>query len=120
MESDLLMEYQKHAAEIISRNKSVLDILTKLQCANARVSRSVIKAVTGCGCVEVDGRKNLPESRSQLLGELCEDCRQAVTAQLGEAMFYAASLCTALGLSFSQVVREDMDRCVMMGRYTLR
>ncbi len=121
METDLINEYQKQAAGIIARNKSILDILTKLQCANARVARSVVKAVTNCGCVEIHGRKNFPEDgKNQLSGELCDECGSTVMAEIGEAMFYTASLCNTLGLSMSDILRRDLCRSDMMGKYSLR
>lgn len=121
MESDLIKEYQECASKVLSRNKSVLDILTKLQCANARVARSVVKAVTSCGCIAVDGGKNSPDSaESQIRGEICDDCETTIKTEIGEAMFYTASLCNALGISFEDVFRRDMNRSDMMGQYSLR
>lgn len=121
MESDLLKEYQKRTGEIIARNKSVLDILSKLQCANARAARSVVKAVTSCGCIEIDGRKSSPSAESsQISGVLCEDCENTVETELGEVFFYTASLCNALGISMDEVVLRDLERSDMMGMYSLR
>lgn len=121
METDLIKEYQEQTATVIARNKSVLDILTKLQCANARVARSVVKAVTGCGCIEIQGRKNAAQnSGNQLSGSLCDDCASTVMGEIGEAMFYTASLCNALGLKMDDVLRRDMSRSDMMGKYSLR
>lgn len=121
METDLLTEYQERVARIIARNKSVLDILSKQQWANARVARSVVKAVTGCGCVEIDGRKNPPRTGdTQLRGELCEECENTVKTEMGELLFYLVSLCNALGISLDEVVRRDMNRCDMLGYYSLR
>lgn len=121
METDLIKEYQDRAVSVLSRNKSVLDILTKLQCANARVARSVIKAVTSCGCIEIDGRRSVPDrSGSQISGHVCEECRSTVETELGEALFYTASLCSALGISLEEVFLRDLGRSDMMGHYTLR
>lgn len=121
MELELLSEYQDRAEKVLSRNKSLLDILTKLQCANGRVARSVIKAVTACGCVELHGRRNPPDSpETQLSGSLCEDCRATVLTELGEALFYTSSLCSALGLTLREVLEADMSRSDMMGAYSLR
>ena len=88
METDLLTEYQARVGSVIARNKSVLDILSKQQCAGARVTRSVIKAVTGCGCIEIDGCKNPPRTGgTQLSGTLCEECENIVKTEIGELMF---------------------------------
>ncbi|MCH5186944.1 MAG: DUF1573 domain-containing protein [Oscillospiraceae bacterium] len=121
MESELITEYQTRAEQVLSRNKSLLDILTKLQCANGRVARSVIKAVTTCGCIEVDGCKNPPDKPSgQLRGQLCDDCHTTVRTEIGEALFYTASLCSALGIGLEEVIVSDLSRSDMMGSYSLR
>ena len=121
METDLLTEYQARVGRVIARNKSVLDILSKQQCAVARVNRSVIKAVTGCGCIEIDGCKNPPRTGSaQLSGALCEECENIVKTEMGELLFYLASLCNALDIGLDEVVRTDMSRCDMLGHYSLR
>lgn len=121
METDMLNEYQDRVAGVIARNKSVLDILSKQHWAAARVARSVVKAVTACGCVEINGRKNPPRTGTdQLRGELCEDCRATVMTEMGELMFYLTSLCNALGIRLDEVVAGDMSRCDMLGPYSLR
>lgn len=121
METDLLTEYQRRVSRVIARNRSVLDILTKQQCANARVARSVVKAVTSCGCVEIYGCKNPPRTGTvQLEGELCEDCENTIKLEMGELVFYLTSLCNALGIKLEDVVRSDLSRCDMMGCYSLR
>ncbi len=121
MEADLIKEYQERALKVLSRNRSVLDILTKLQCANARVARSVVKAVTSCGCIEVDGRKNSPDaSANNVRGCICDDCEISVKTEIGEALFYTAALCNALGIGLEDIFRRDLNRSDMMGRYSLR
>ena len=121
METDLIKEYQDRAVSVLSRNKSVLDILSKQQCAQARVTRSVIKAVTGCGCIEIEGCKNPPRNGgTQLSGALCEECENIVKTEMGELLFYLASLCNALGIELDDVVRSDLSRSDMLGHYSLR
>ncbi len=121
MDADLINEYQRSAAKIPARNKSVLDILTKLQYADARVARSVIKAVTGCGCIEIHGKRSAGRNaESQIRGNICEDCAAAVETQIGEMFFYTASLCNALGISMEEIFRKDISRSDMFGNYTLR
>lgn len=121
METDLLTEYQARVGSVIARNKSVLDILSKQQCAQARVTRSVIKAVTGCGCIEIDGCKNPPRTGgTQISGTLCEECENIVKTEMVELLFYLTSLCNALDIGLDEVVRTDMNRCDMLGHYSLR
>ncbi len=121
METDLLTEYQNRAGSVIARNKSVLDILSKQQCAGARVERSVVKAVTACGCIGIEGCKNPPRTgTTQLEGSLCEDCENMIMTEMGELIFYLASLCNALDIRLEDVIRRDMNRCDMLGPYSLR
>lgn len=121
METDLLTEYQNRAGSVIARNKSVLDILSKQLCAAAKVERSVVKAVTACGCIGIDGHKNPPRTGTdQLRGRLCEDCENIVMTEMGELVFYLTSLCNALDIRLEDVVRRDMSRCDMLGPYSLR
>ncbi|MDO4562729.1 MAG: DUF1573 domain-containing protein [Clostridia bacterium] len=117
--------FQEKVAGLLYRNKSILDIMTKYQVTNARVNRSVIKAVTGCGCVSIDGRKSIPsfefsEHDSQVYGSLCEDCRRNIESEIGENLFYAASLCSALGINFECVLEREISRVESLGRYNLR
>lgn len=118
MEEDLIKKYQTTAEAVLARNKSITDILSKLQYANARTARSVVKAATGCGCVSVSGHKGQQDSGIE--GKLCEECRTEVETQLGEMLFYTASLCNALGICMEDVFRRDMWRTDMMGKYSLR
>ena len=58
---------QEAVSEFLIRHRSVLDIISKFQEANARVNRAVVKAVTSCGCVEVEaGRQKFPADISVL------------------------------------------------------
>jgi len=56
-------EFQNAVDNSLLRHKSILDIMTKLQESQARVNRAVIKAVTSCGCLEIQAKKQcIPNS----------------------------------------------------------
>lgn len=118
MEEDLTKKYQTAAQKVLARNKSVTDILSKLQCAGAKTARCVVKAATGCGCVSLCAKKG--GAGNGIQGELCGECKTEIEIQMGEMLFYTASLCTALGIALEDVIRRDMERADMMGKYSLR
>ncbi len=130
--NDILMEdFQNVVSELLMRNRSVLDILTKIQTSGGRVNRSVVKAVTHCGCIEIEGKKqvfpgevsmkNLSGLMStQVKGELCPECRQTIEKEIGGQLFYLAALCNTLGISLYDVVLSEKETLGTLGSYSLR
>jgi len=130
--NDILMEdFQNVVSELLMRNRSVLDILTKIQTSAGRVNRSVVKAVTHCGCVEIEGKKQVFPGEvsmknisglmsTQLNGELCPECRQTIEKEVGGQLFYLAALCNALGISLYDVVLSEKETLGTLGSYSLR
>ncbi len=130
--NDILVEdFQDVVNELLVRNRSILDILSKVQTSTARVNRAVAKAVTHCGCIGIDGKKqSFPGEASveklqgllstQLKGELCNDCRATVEDEIGGALFYLVSLCNALGISLYDVILKEKETLSTLGGYCLR
>jgi hypothetical protein len=130
--NDILAEdFQNVVSELLVRNRSILDILSKVQTSTGRVNRAVVKAVTHCGCIGIDGRKqSFPgEARveglqgllsTQLKGVLCNDCRATVEDEIGGALFYLVSLCNALGISLYDVILKEKETLNTLGGYCLR
>ena len=128
---DLLCDqFQETVNETLIRHKSILDILSKLQEANARVNRAVSKAVTSCGCVKVAAEKQHipvdPDMSLQQLkdfmgthleGELCEHCEEIIDAELGNNLFYVAALCNALDLNLYDILLKEQKRMATLGVY---
>lgn len=117
--------FQIKVGELLVRNKSILDILTKFQTTNARVNRSVVKAVTSCGCIKVDGKKcaanfTMRREDRQIDGQMCDDCTQAISREIGENLFYLASLCNALDLDIQNILEQEVSRVSALGKYNLR
>jgi len=124
-------DFQNVVNELLVRNRSILDILSKVQTSTGRVNRAVVKAVTHCGCIGVDGKKqSFPEEASveelsrlrstQLKGKLCEGCRSTVEDEIGGALFYLASLCNALDISLYDVILKEKEKLNTLGDYSLR
>lgn len=114
-------EFQKTVAQYTIRHKSILDILSKAQDANARLNRAITKAATTCGCIQIEARKKpIPEDASledlrdlldnHLRGSLCEECREMVENEMGKLLFYLAALCNTVGLDLSSVMTRENDQ----------
>ncbi|KJS22801.1 MAG: hypothetical protein VR72_04590 [Clostridiaceae bacterium BRH_c20a] len=130
MKDSICKDFQQTVAEYLIRHQSILDILSKTQETNARVNRSVTKAVTQCGCVDINGKKSpLTEDASfesmksllssQLTGELCEHCKGVIEQEIGKNLFYLAGLCNALGLSFEEVLDKEHRKVKTLRMFNL-
>lgn len=125
-----LKQFQDQVSELLLRHRSLLDVLSKYQQSNAAVNRSVVKAVTECGCIEVDASKQhytstmtLEQAKERLethlSGQLCEHCIDIVQAEIGKNLFYMASLCNLLNLDLEQIVRQESEKCSTLGLFNL-
>jgi hypothetical protein len=124
-------EFQYTVRELLARNKSILDLITKFQDANARVNRSIIKAVTQCGCIKINAEKQIvPEDsdfdelkeamKTHLEGSLCDSCRDIIEREIGRNLFYLVSICDTLDLDFYDAIIKENERVKLLGNYNLR
>ena len=116
---DLLCdEFQNTVSELLIRHQSVLDVLSKLQEASARINRAVTKSVTSCGCIEVTAKKkDIPDNisilelkqytESHLNGELCPKCEEIIEAEIGRTLFYLAALCNHMDINLYDVFIKE-------------
>lgn len=123
-------EFQNMTANLQLLNKSILDIVTKLDEQTSMLNRAVFKSATHCGCIEIHATKQLYSPNKTLEenqldldthieGELCPKCREKVTEEMGELLFYLASMCQALGLDLEEVMSQKMDHLKTLGIYNL-
>lgn len=128
--SDNLKDFQTTVSDVQLRNKSILDIISKLGEANALVNRAVVKSVTYCGCTSVkatkqiyDTNKSLGENKMYLKthieGDLCDKCKEKITEELGNYMYYVASLCDALDIELDDVIKHKLNELNTLGIYSL-
>lgn len=129
--NDLLYDqFQNTVDEVLVRNASVLDIVTKLEASNARVNRSVIKSITSCGCMSLNAQKaEIPEgsefydlkkqNSNQLSGELCATCREKVEQEIGSHLFYLTALCNQLDINLYDVMLQEYKRIKALGPFSL-
>jgi len=130
MKYSICKDFEQNVAEYLIRHQSILDILSKTQETNARINRAVTKAVTQCGCIKINGKKNefsqdaSLESMKSLLsshlsGKLCEHCKDIIEQELGKNLFYLTGLCNALGLSFEEVLDKENKKVKTLRMFNL-
>ena len=132
MKDVIFDDFQNSVSDSLLRHKSVLDIITKLQESEARINRAVIKAVTRCGCIRIDGKKqklpNIDDDievmnnclETHILGGLCENCKEIVECEIGNNLFYLTSLCELLDINLYDVLIKEYDKINTLGKYTFR
>ncbi len=127
----IFQSYQNKVQEQLVRNRSILDIITKYQNAASKVNRSVVKAVTSCGCIEIHAKKQeIPEEisldnlvnymESHVSGSLCPHCRSIIEDEMGNQLFYLASLANTLDLSLYDIILQEEKKMDTLGKYHLR
>ena len=90
--------FQDKVSELLLKHRSVLDSLSKFTESATRINRAVSKAVTGCGCISINAKKqqfpaeaSLEDCRkymdSHLEGFLCESCRERIEEEIGNQLF---------------------------------
>ncbi len=123
--------FQANVQENLVRHYSIMDITSKFQETNARVNRALCRAVTDCGCINISASKQLlPDDcsfedvrehiHSHLTGQLCENCREVMEAEVGQNLFYLAGLCNALGLDLEDILDKEGKRVNTLGMFHLR
>lgn len=132
MNKDILFEeFQSAVNDALNRNRSILDILTKIQASSARVNRTCVKSVTSCGCLRIRAqRQRIPEDStleemgkymdSHLEGALCDDCRDMIEKELGNHFFYIAALANLLDISLYDVILKEEKNLLALGKYVLK
>ena len=128
---DYCSDFQKTVGEFLVRHRSILDTLTKYQESCSRVNRAIAKAVTTCGCVSVQaGKQCVPSSlkiedfkssvSSHIEGTLCENCRDIISTELGNNVFYVTAICELMGLDLHEVLAREKDRLATLGYFKMR
>jgi hypothetical protein len=134
MKDCIFDNFQNSVDESLIRHRSILDIVTKLQESGARVNRAVAKSVTNCGCINVEAKKlNTPaivddldldtlssSIDNHMQGSLCENCREVIEKELGNNLFYIASLCNLVDLNLYDVLLKEYNKISTLGKYTMR
>ena len=126
-----LDSFQYAVEELLVRNKSILDEMSKLGDSNARINRTIAKAVTHCGCIKINASKqqypedmdfnNIGDSlSSHIEGELCSNCRDNLEKDIGRHLFYLTTICNNLDLNLYDIILKESNRLKVFGKYNLR
>lgn len=116
--------------DVLIRHKSILDIMTKLQETNSKINRAIIKSVTNCGCIKIEGKlQEAPENitfdelseymSSHINGDLCETCKEKIEQELGNHLFYITAACNLLDIKLEEVLKKEHDKIKTLGKYSL-
>lgn len=130
MENNCCTRFQDTVDNYLIRHRSVLDVLTKYQEATARVNRAVAKAVTECGCIKVTAaQQHVPDNidyhelknymSSHISGEPCENCKEIISTELGQSLFYLTALCNLTGLKLNDIIEQECDHVNTLGVFHL-
>lgn len=134
MKDVIFDNFQNSVNESLLRHRSILDILTKLQESEGRINRAVAKSITSCGCLQLDAKKTpitkdiddlemdslKNKLQTHINGKLCDNCRDVVEREIGNNLFYLASLCNLLDLNLYDILLKEYDNIETLGKYTLR
>jgi hypothetical protein len=122
--------FQKNVDQFLIQHRSILDVMTKYQESNARVNRAIAKAVTQCGCLKINAKKQIIPSNTKLTeihkfmdnhleGSLCDSCKEIIETEMGSSLFYVAAICTILNLDFDDIIKKEEERISTLGIYNL-
>lgn len=123
-------QFQESVNDLLVKHKSILDVLSKQQESSARVNRAIVKAVTSCGCIEINAKKQeygKDEAMEQihkilnnhLNGNLCDKCRDVIEEELGNHFFYLAAICNSLDLNMSDIFTKEQRKINTLGIYNM-
>lgn len=125
-------ELQDKISDILVRHRSILDVMTKLEESNSKINRSIAKAVTHCGCIEIHATKQkLPTNDRSLFseskdcfkqhvdGDLCDTCKEFVEKEIGNHMFYMGAICNTLGIDLNEAVTKELKKVDTLGVFSL-
>ena len=131
MKDTALDSFQYTVSELLIRNKSILDGMTKLEDSDSRIIRTISKAVTQCGCIRINAKKQeYPDNMefenikgamsSHIEGKLCSSCRDLLEKDIGRHLFYLTSICNTLDLNMYDIIIKELERLQLLGKYSLR
>ena len=129
MKDIIFDNFQNDVDESLLRHRSILDIMTKLNESNARVTRALAKSVTNCGCIEISAKKQNtfntdnslnPSLSTQIEGILCDNCRDIIETEIGNNIFYLTSLCNCLDLNLYDILLKEENKLNLLGKFTFR
>ncbi len=130
MSDNVCDRFQESVSQLLIKHKSILDVLTKQQESITRVNRAIIKAVTSCGCIQIEAAKQYfgedvsLESIHDVLdnhlrGQLCEQCEDIIIQEIGNHMFYLSALCNLFDMKLSDIIKYEEKKINTLGIFNM-
>lgn len=130
MSAQSLKSFQDQVSEVLIRHRSLLDVMSKFGQTNAAVNRAVTKAITECGCIQVEAGKQpynpdlTPEqirdlAATHVKGDLCETCMESVVGELGRHLFYMSALGNLLRINLDDALGQETRKMQTLGFFNL-
>ncbi len=130
MSDNVCDRFQESVSQLLIKHKSILDVLTKQQESITRVNRAIIKAVTSCGCIQIEATKQYfgedvsLESIHDVLdnhlrGQLCEQCEDIIIQEIGNHMFYLSALCNLFDMKLSDIIKYEEKKINTLGIFNM-
>lgn len=133
MKDIIFDDFQNCVDDSLIRHKSILDIITKYSESTSKVNRSIAKAVTQCGCINISANKqNIQQDSSDyeenlsdyltshLNGKLCDKCHEIIEREIGNNLFYLTALCNHLDINLYDILLKEYNKLITLGKYNLR
>ena len=129
-DNEVVCLFQDKVSELLLRHRSILDTLTQHAESAIRINKTITRAVTSCGCISVNARKqqippevSLEDCRkhlhSHIEGSLCENCKEMIEEEIGNNLFYLAAICNLLGIQLNENFQQEYDRLEALGFFHL-
>jgi len=123
-------DFEKTVRSFLLRHQSILDLMSKYQETCSRTNRAIAKAVTSCGCIQINAEKQpLPPDASiedlqkyfstHLKGKLCENCQEIITTELGKNLFYITALGNILGIPLHEILEKENSKVKTLGKFNM-
>lgn len=123
-------DFQLIVDQYLIRHRSILDVLTKYQESSARISRAFAKAVTECGCIDIQAtRQKVPSETeysdllqfmsSHVSGRPCPHCQEVLSKEIGHSLFYLAALCNHCGVDMQNIFEQELKTVKTLGVFHL-
>ena len=130
MKDLLFNELQDSVDNVLTRHKSILDIITKLQESSGKINRATVKSATSCGCISINASKqDVPENvdykeiknymNNHLSGNPCEICREKIEEEIANNLFYLAALANNLDIDLHDVMLNKCKELETLGKFSL-
>ena len=122
MKDILFDDFQNSVSELILRHRSIIDITSKMQEANARIQRAFAKAVTQCGCISIEATKNTDYnslSPDHIRGVLCSECRDTLEKEIGNYLFYLMAFMNSTDINCYDVLIKEIQHINLLNKFNI-